>query len=846
MATASQPPASVELPSPRSPTLSDFDLLLPRNSLRSYSPNPYIERPPSPPSLLYSHSNPSAQTIKLASPAPQAWRASVTSPPLSAQSSRSTLRTMGDSGPPPKTPAPRHDNLASSPTFQDAPSNHLSNDWSSQQQQQQQQQKQQRRYSNTSSSVHSDDLENMHWPGFSGPGFAELGTDFDDSGVALEDDEEQNDLPVDVRGDGDADNDQWMDGQSDADDDEYTSSALSRRAEIILANAKKRLNVMEGNLRGARQSLVISPSFNHTPKGAPELPIPLSALRDRDRRLYAGIGPIAPRIRPFYSSPLSPSHSRGLSETSAQGFSLTRMNRSMSTKRATSAMGTASGPWSPEGYGQGRFPIRESRSVEVMREPKANNWDQKNDTRDTSLRNHSRGSRSPPNALETLPEDDDDSPVLHRSASAASDLRDQMMDLKGRISSLKQRAKEDNLRRRSMQTLRTPSPFTSAETWYADTEGYKSGVSPVTANAGVGTKTESPTRQALYEDDEIEAVAPQVAPVQVSPDQTKGFLPTPPTSEPLKSPLSPDYPTNRYDDAHDSQLVEPEADAEDTCEEEVEDDSDFVSSYGDEYEAAGNSVYEDAVYEMPVAERHEDRLDAFDYENFFLHSAMGTYSSASRRSSSSSADSVATTRPFLTADGDTSAKRASYHQRNSSMDSVSTMASFATAAEDFSDEEEENEQMDQFSQHILPTLPSVTPRYGTLNGQTSSRSDSAMNLGKASGSPTLGSHVSFHASPTQATRTPSRGPSPAGDLASGLQISKMFSILAESHAQDEPRLALNEEEKQLIYSLAASFQQVCSHLQSTSGDQYERKEWRRRLDEARRLLNGEKLEGHLF
>jgi hypothetical protein len=89
-----------------------------------------------------------------------------------------------------------------------------------------------------------------------------------------------------------------------------------------------------------------------------------------------------------------------------------------------------------------------------------------------------------------------------------------------------------------------------------------------------------------------------------------------------------------------------------------------------------------------------------------------------------------------------------------------------------------------------------------------------------------------------------RGSSSPGDLASGLQVSKIFSILTESSSpsREEPRLALSEEEKQLIYSLAASFQQVCSNLQHTYGEQYERKAWRRRLDEARRVLNGEDTE----
>jgi hypothetical protein len=47
------------------------------------------------------------------------------------------------------------------------------------------------------------------------------------------------------------------------------------------------------------------------------------------------------------------------------------------------------------------------------------------------------------------------------------------------------------------------------------------------------------------------------------------------------------------------------------------------------------------------AERHEDRLDAFDYENMFLHSALGNYAGAGTRSetpSDSDCSSVATTR----------------------------------------------------------------------------------------------------------------------------------------------------------------------------------------------------------
>jgi hypothetical protein len=480
-------------------------------------------------------------------------------------------------------------------------------------------------------------------------------------------------------------------------------------------------------------------------------------------------------------------------------------------------MGQTSGPWSPEGYGNGRFPIRESRSFEVMREP-SNGWTQ--DDRENSLRSHSRGSKSPPHMLETLPEDG--TPKLHRSSSTTSSLRDQMDDLKGRISSLKQRAQEDHLRRRSLQSLRAPSPFTSAETWYSGTDAYKSGGSPIAADAGVGIATQSPTRKALFEEDEEGDASLRSDTSPVDPFGAVKAV------DYGRSAFGTDNPTtNHYRNHSASSKV---SDAIRQPEGEVEDDQDFVSVHGEIVDDAGSSVYEDAVYEMPVTERHEDRVDAFDYENFFLHSAMGTYSQTRRGSNSSggSADSVETTRPvtaFQNQEDDVSAKRASFHQRNYSADSVSTMASFATAAEEQWDDDEENERMDQFSQQLLPFHHSTTPRLE----QHSPRSDSAIKMRNANRSPSQ----------------KSRGNSPAGDRMNNLQTSKISPIMLGS-PQEEPHPALSVKEKDLIYKLSLSFQQVCTNLHSTAGDQYERKEWRRRLDYARRILDGEEFEGEPF
>lgn len=472
-----------------------------------------------------------------------------------------------------------------------------------------------------------------------------------------------------------------------------------------------------------------------------------------------------------------------------------------------------------------------------MREPPRNHGWAKHEEREPSLRSYdSRDSNSPPHtALETLPEDED-GPTLRRSVSTATDLRSQMDSLKGRISSLKQRAQEDNMRRRSMQSLRTSSPFTNAETWYTGVDAYKTERSPVTADAGVGIKIESPVRKTLFEKEETNEPTRRHTTSGMSPRQVEPLSKARDAYEKPEHCNTCDSLTNQYRAIPDPHLVEKPAHIEDADSVDPE-DNEFVSVNGDDVEPAGESVYEDAVYEMPVTERHEDRVDAFDYEHFFLHSAMGTYSSASRRSSSSE-DSVATTRPATAIfSGDelgSSTKRMSMHQRNSSVDSVSTMASFATAAEEQSDDEEENEQMDQFSQQILPNQQQVTQRYTMQNGVVSPRSDSAINMRKGNASP---------GQTSQASRTSS----PGGDhLKTGLHTSRIYSILLETPSQKETRLALSEQETQLIYSLAASFQQVCANLQSTAGDQYERKEWRRRLDEARRVLNGEETEGQPF
>jgi len=589
---------------------------------------------------------------------------------------------------------------------------------------------------------------------------------------------------------------------------------------------------MEGNLRGARHSLLVTPSTSlSNMKMASELSQQLSAARDRDRKLYGGLGFIPPRQRPFHSSPLSagssPGHSRVFSETSIPSpLSPGMINRANGKdRRSSSAMGAVSGPWSPVDGIPSAQSVRESRSHEAIRDYRGMGWSY-ND-REYPLRKASNESRSSPSSLEPLPEDE--IPKLHRSASTTSDLRVQMNELKGKISTLKQRAREDGLRRRSLQSLRTPSPFTAAEIWYSGVEAYKT--SPITTGAGIGIKGDSsPTRRELYEDDDSDAFLPKAVTSDLRVDQLS-------PAEPEKQS---EYQESHYEDAE-------EGSSDDHLDVESHDDldePDFVSVVNGDLELEGESVYEDAAYEQIITERHEDRLDAFDYENFFLHSAMGSYSTGSRRSSASSADSVETTRPVTSTrnspDLESTPKHSKLsvrlHQRNDSVDSISTVASFATAKEgnDSDDSSDEGSNpLDELSQQIISHQQRAAAQAnGGQNVADANRPDPAVMALK-----TRATNQSLD--PTKWPSQNSRGGSPGADLVGGLRASKIFSTLLDSGLNSDRRLSLNEQEKQLVYGLAASFQQVCMNLQSTAEDKYERKEWRRRLDEARKILDGE-------
>ena len=283
-----------------------------------------------------------------------------------------------------------------------------------------------------------------------------------------------------------------------------------------------------------------------------------------------------------------------------------------------------------------------------------------------------------------------------RSTVQMRELRDQMQDLRGKISSLKQQAREDHLRRRSLQSLRIPSPFTAAEQWYTgivdlNTAGFggdaqhgwngvRKPLDDAEENQADLTKLQNGLRSYSRPDHSEDTSQPGPKDrVQPRPDQDEVL----------------DQDRGKMTDTNsDDQKQEDDADLMEDGMENVKD-----SEQGD---IVGDEEYYEPSSEL-VSERHEDRPDAFDYQNFFLHSAMGSFSKRrnQRRGSSSSTDSAETTKPnepILESsenarDSVPSSKEQrngtrvpppSWHQahsRQNSLESVSTLNSFATATE---------------------------------------------------------------------------------------------------------------------------------------------------------------------
>ncbi|KAI1819869.1 hypothetical protein F4861DRAFT_107695 [Xylaria intraflava] len=664
--------------------------------------------------------------------------------------------------------------------------------------------------------------------------------------------------------------------------DERYSSPLSRRAELILANAKRRLSTMEGNLHRARSSLN-SPALSSmgsysTP--SPSIGRPATAISygrdDNHRNLPYG-------------------HNRISSESNIPAENKT----GMSTPRASSALGTAGGyrrpllgpqirdrtqkrlngtpspPLNGNASSNGKISLHEhDRSLEPLSEDgsleqTASRLDTDNAGADTYL-----------NPMGLLSNKDPKRPA---SSTQVRDLKDQVNDLKGRLSTLRDQARADSLERRSLQSLRTPSPFTHArvETWYTDTSSHEdditvsddsNGHTPSDNNASVLDRRGGPAEADAHprSHDEPQAIQPIPAeeitvPGTSTSADSQRVSPTPPADTKMDQ-AEPDIePLNQADDFDDMRT-------EDGYEFAEADDFDESAS------ESGASSYHDTVQ---VQVSHEDREDAFDYEHFFLHSAMGSMSRRRMRRHSndsfSSEDSVETTRgPITSQSMDVATTTSGLRSRRGSAGSTSTMDSFATATEGrrtrvgiTASDEYNDEYNDQYLERVrnLPKrsrthTPNAARRMvytpdASSSGPGSKGLNSSLRRRPQSSAAALQNRSSISSLSTAANRsfplnnqsqekkgvlTPDGSPDQELKQISETLMNETASICEKAGLHDgetvAPMKMLQKDDQILVERLVASLGRCVLGLSEAGRASAESRAYRRKIETARRILEG--------
>ncbi|KAL1861739.1 hypothetical protein Daus18300_008708 [Diaporthe australafricana] len=469
----------------------------------------------------------------------------------------------------------------------------------------------------------------------------------------------------------------------------YSTSQLSRRAEHILANAKRRLTTMEDNLTRARSSLAVATYSSGSNGSTPSPPI----ARATSALFMSTTSP---------SSPSFSGHSRKGSDNSLRiGLPI-----KVYPQRSSSVMGVPNTRQQPltvsksadqlnGQYKRASYIVRETQvALEPLSEDEASQISSQGQL-GTTYRHSTITSPTFGNGLER---------GLARSASVTQmrDIKDQVNDLKGKISSLREQARADSLKRRSMQSLRTPSPFTysrigqwsgqSESTLDSDKPGHSSDETASVGKDSAVNVGDIGDYEATSEYSVENVGSPRHGQVdQLDRDSTaalraEGFV--------------------QVDDDDDMFTENGDID-----EDELEEVFDTVSEGGD-------SLYHEAVQHQLS---HEDREDAFDYEHFFLHSAMGTISqrmAMARRGSEASytsEESLETTRGPIIENDQTRPK----HVRRGSEASISSVESFATAEEALSSRQSMDSSRDADSLGELPQEGSApsTPSTETMDSQ---------------------------------------------------------------------------------------------------------------------------------
>ena len=479
-----------------------------------------------------------------------------------------------------------------------------------------------------------------------------------------------------------------------------------------------------------------------------------------------------------------------------------------------------------------------------------------------------------------------DPSVRSSSQASARELKEQVNDLKSRIANLRVQAKVDSLRRKSLQNLRQPSPFTAAEGWDEAEAERRSSSSPV-------QRLQSPNPSLRHKSGTVEKSIEETGRQRSS----TIIQHTPQKSRLEIKEETPDFktPNHMYDGTPIRKALAPaESNYEDAASV-IEDENGEIVRVSEAERIYLNEALEESLHSGetmgPVAEddegrdtgRHEDRPDAFDYEHFILHSALGSYSRRSQSDETSSgssycsSDSVQTAREIdddqsideveeqeilrSEADEPTPKPRQSLrlsssmrlrpkvhsHFRNDSVDSISTMQSFATATEgkrsrDSGSGSSKSSNGDSVPHEILNW------NGGHQNVSTPSRSSSVrspqgtLHTVRPGGLPTPPTM-----SPRESVSNNHMGPqSPNGPVTLESLVTSLVSFSGRNGNAFERHLPpltarLESTDKELMQGLLEALGVFCTNVAEAnrSPSKYERKLWRRRLDAARMVLNGE-------
>ena len=466
---------------------------------------------------------------------------------------------------------------------------------------------------------------------------------------------------------------------------------------------------------------------------------------------------------------------------------------------------------------------------------------------------------------------------LSRSASAAQmrDIHDQMQGLKGKISSLKEQARADSLKRRSLQSLRTPSPFTHAR-WEQgmmepqEIRGFQSGPASLktprqSGDFGIADNTahgvEATDRRPSKTEEEEKAVVDSPIEELAAPHDVSA---TPNNSMVARNGVDDDRPQTPPQRMEED-VRTGNGDVDDTNYDGDDKDVDSQGEILDWESESGDSLYHDS-HQHQVS--HEDREDAFDYEHFFLHSAMGSMSrQTSRRrrdsfgssGSGSSEDSVETTRGPIQ---DTPRKRRS-------LDTTASDDSFETATEGRASRSSafETDRADygfpitndgQYDE--VPSLPTEQIGEGRNQGiesrqrqnsvlyrPTSATSGSRLHRPSISSFESTGTNRSFplvnKTKLNDGVLTPGGSPDPALAQVSESLMHETTSMMGEGDGGDpQPSTAqlqnLPREDQIAVERLVASLGKCVLALGEGSRAGAEARLQRRRIDAARRILEG--------